>query len=190
MLKQWLRGCLLLLVLTVVTGGVYPLAVTGVAQLLFPWQAGGSLIVKNGQVIGSALLGQNFSEDRYFEGRPSAAGDDGYDATASSGTNLGPTSDKLMTALQKKVQDIREKNQLSNDVLLPVDLVTSSASGLDPDISLPSAYLQVQRIAGVRHISESEVYAVIQRNTQGREWGFLGEKRVNVLQLNRALDDL
>ncbi len=190
MSKQWVNGWMLLVVLTLLTGVVYPLTMTGLAQVVFPNQANGSLIERGGRVVGSMLLGQNFSQPEYFQGRPSAAGTDGYDATSSSGTNLGSTSAKLMAAIQGKLADVRSQNKLSDDAVIPADLVTSSASGLDPDISLEGAYIQINRVAETRGISGDQVRKLVDSQVQQPQFGFLGEKRVNVLKLNLSLDDL
>jgi len=190
MVKQAINGLLLLIVLTLLTGVVYPLTMTALAQVVFPKQANGSLIERDGTVVGSLLLGQNFSQPEYFQGRPSAAGDDGYDATSSSGTNLGPTSAKLMDAIQSKLADVRSQNNLPDDAVIPADLVTSSASGLDPDISLAGAYIQVDRVADARGISSDQVKKLVDSQAQLPQLGFLGEKRVNVLRLNLSLDEL
>lgn len=190
MFRQWWNGFLLLIVFTFLTGIAYPMAMTGLAKLAFPAQAAGSLIGQNGKIVGSALLGQNFSQPGYFHGRPSAAGDDGYDATSSSGSNLGPTSQKLMDGIQEKLGDVREENNLQADSTVPADLVTSSASGLDPDISPESAYLQVERVAQARNIPQEQVRSLVDSQVKDRQLGFLGERRVNVLELNLALDKI
>jgi K+-transporting ATPase ATPase C chain len=190
MAKQAINGLMLLVVLTLLTGVVYPLTMTALAQVAFPQQANGSLIERDGKVVGSMLLGQNFSQPEYFQGRPSAAGDNGYDATSSSGTNLGPTSAKLMDAIQSKLSDVRSQNNLPDDAVIPADLVTSSASGLDPDISLEGAYIQMNRVAEARGLSSVQVQKLVDSQVQQPLIGFLGEKRVNVLRLNLALDNL
>ena len=190
MVKQAINGLLLLIVLTLLTGVVYPLTMTALAQVAFPKQANGSLVERDGTVVGSLLLGQNFSQPEYFQGRPSAAGTDGYDATSSSGTNLGPTSAKLMDAIQSKLADVRSQNNLPDDAVIPADLVTSSASGLDPDISLAGAYIQLDRVADARGISHDQVKKLVDSQAQLPQLGFLGEKRVNVLRLNLSLDAL
>jgi K+-transporting ATPase ATPase C chain len=190
MIKQWIKGFWLLIILTFITGVIYPFAITGAAQLFFPYQANGSLLVREGNIVGSALLGQNFKQDGYFQGRPSAAGDDGYDATSSSGTNLGPTSAKLLDGLAKKTIELRTQNNLADNTLLPADLVTSSASGLDPDISVQGALVQVNRIATARNISPYEIQNLIANQKTAAQFGLLGESRVNVVKLNMLLDSL
>lgn len=190
MIKQGINGFLLLVVLTVLTGFAYPLAMTGLAQAFFLQQASGSFVEQNGKIIGSMLIGQNFSQPGYFQGRPSAAGDDGYDAASSSGTNLGPTSAKLMDAIQGKVSDVRSQNRLADDAVVPADLVTSSASGLDPDISPESAYLQINRVAEARNLSVDQVRKLVDSEIRYPQFGILGQARVNVLKLNLLLEDL
>jgi potassium-transporting ATPase KdpC subunit len=176
------------LVLAVVCCGLYPLIVFGISQLLFRDQANGSLITAaDGSVRGSKLLGQAFSDPKYFHPRPSAAGN-GYDATSSGGSNLGPTSRKLNDAIKDRVAAYRKENGLSENDSLPADAVTASGSGLDPQISLRNAELQTPRIAKARGLSEQKVRELIQENTDGRDLGVLGEPGVNVLNLNLALD--
>jgi len=177
-------------ILVVLLCGVYPLAVWVGAQLLFPAKANGSLLTdRDGTVRGSALLAQNFSSEKYFQPRPSAAGT-GYDATNSSGTNLGPTSQKLADSIKAAVAAYRVANGLAADALVPADAVTSSGSGLDPHISLANAELQAPRVARVRRFPLASVQALIDRSTTGRDLGILGEPGVNVLLLNLALDRL
>lgn len=188
MWKEFSSAVRMVLFLTLVLGLAYPLCMTGGAQLFLSKQANGSLLIVDGTPIGSSLIGQNFTSDKYFHGRPSAAGDDGYDAAGSSASNLGPTSQKLMEQIQERVQKIREENDLDLEAMVPSDLVTSSGSGLDPHISLAAAVLQVKRIAITRGISESRLLALIKKNTEDPQFGFIGEKRVNVLQLNVDLD--
>jgi K+-transporting ATPase ATPase C chain len=180
---------LMTLVITVLLGILYPLVMTGISQVLFPSQANGTLIRdRSGNVIGSALLAQNFTDEKYFHPRPSAAGSDGYDATASGGSNLGPSNQKLLDAVRDRAAAYRSENGLTDGEPVPVDAVTASASGLDPDISPANAQLQINRIAHARGVSPDQVRALVDRNTEGRTLGFLGEPRVNVLKLNLALD--
>ena len=187
---QPLRPALVLFAgLTLITGVAYPLLTTGIGQVLFPQQVSGSLITENGKVIGSALIGQSFTEPKYFWGRPSATSSSPYNAGASSGSNLGPLNPALTTAVSERIAALRQLDP-SNTTAVPVDLVTASASGLDPDISPAAAYYQAARIAHLRQLSLETVNAVIANHTQGRQWGILGEARVNVLLLNIALDKL
>ena len=196
MLKQIRPALTLLIALTVMTGLIYPLAITGLAGVMFPDQANGSLIVRNGQVIGAALIGQNFTEDKYFHGRPSAttAPDPKdasktvpapYNAANSGGSNLGPTSKALAERVKADAEKLKEENPSQP---VPVDLVTTSGSGLDPDISPNAALFQVPRVARARGLPENRVRALVVAQTKGRLMGWLGEPRVNVLRLNLALD--
>ena len=187
LMKQIYPAIAITVVLTVLLGVAYPLVVTGLANVIFPVKANGSLIEKDGKVIGSRLIGQAFTGPGYFHSRPSAAGN-GYDASASAGTQLGPTSQKLFETNVKTAADaLREENP---NAPIPVDLVTASASGLDPHITPAAAAFQIPRVARERGVSEEEVRRVVRRHTEGRQLGLLGEPRVNVLGLNLALDQI
>ena len=189
-LVRQLRPALLVLALmTVFTGVAYPLAVTGVAQAVFHRKANGSLVKVDGKVVGSALIGQTFSDAKYFHSRPSAAGA-GYDGTSSSGSNLGPTNPALLGAVKQRVADYRKANGLSADVPVPADAVTASGSGLDPQISVANARLQAARVANARGLTAAAVAKAVAANTTDRPLGVLGDPGVNVLLLNRALDQL
>jgi K+-transporting ATPase ATPase C chain len=187
MKRQILTALLAILVLTVLTGIVYPLVVTGLARLVFPRQASGSLIRERGRIVGSALIGQPFSAPGYFWGRPSATEPFPDDPALSTGSNLGPTNPALLAAVKARVAALRAADP-GNDAPVPVDLVTASASGLDPDISPAAAYYQVPRVARARSLPESEVRALVAAHLSGRSVGLFGEPRVNVLELNLALD--
>ena len=183
-----LRAALVsLVVLTGVTGVVYPVVVTAIAQLVFPYQANGSLIVKDGKVVGSTLIGQSFDDPKYFWGRPSATSPFGYNAASSSGSNLSPTNPALVKSVQERVEALRAADP-GNTAPVPVDLVTTSASGLDPHISPAAALYQVNRVAKARKLDPAVVRDLVGRHTEGRQLGFLGEPRVNVLALNLALE--
>lgn len=188
-MKSELRACLILFVLlTVLTGVVYPAVVTLVAQAAFPHQANGSVILRNGKGAGSELIGQSFDAPRYFWGRPSATDPTSYNAASSNGSNLGPTNPDLLSTVQKRVEALRKAHpdQTSS---VPVELVTSSGSGLDPHIGLAAAEYQVTRVAKARGMSPDQVRRLVTEHTEGRTLGLLGEPRVNVLQLNLALDN-
>jgi K+-transporting ATPase ATPase C chain len=189
MLKELKPALLMLALLTLFTGGVYPLLVTGIAQGLFPHQANGSLIEQNGKVVGSEHIGQPFSDPKYFWGRPSATGPLPYNAGASSGSNLGPLNPMLEKAVKARIDALKAADP-AQTAPIPVDLVTASASGLDPHISPAAARWQAPRIARLRGLSEAEVTQLIDAHTEGRQLGLLGEPRVNVVALNMALDDL
>ena len=175
-------------VLTVICGIVYPLVVTGVAQVAFGDEANGSLITRDGQVVGSKLLGQNFTAPQYFHPRPSAAGERGYDGGSSSASNLGPSSSDLLAAVTQRAATYRAENGLSTDAVVPIDAVTASGSGLDPEISVANTRLQARRVASARGLDIAEVLAAVDANTRNRQFGVLGEPGVNVLELNLALD--
>ena len=177
------------IVSVVIFGLLYPLAMTGVAQAIFPTAANGSLVARDGHVVGSSIVGQLWTKPENFHGRPSAAGKNGYDPTATGGTNLGPSSKKLIDATKATIAALRKENP-NTTVPIPMDLVTSSGSGIDPEISPEGAYYQAPRVAAARHLSLDVVNALIARSIEGRTLGFLGEPRVNVLALNLALDDL
>jgi len=196
MLKEIRPAIVLVVALTVITGLVYPLAMTGIAEVIFPYQAQGSLIEKDGKVVGSALIGQVFADDKYFHGRPSATNtpdpkdptktvDAPYNAANSGGSNLGPTNKALIDRIKGDVDKLKAENP---SAAVPIDLVTTSGSGLDPDISPEAAFFQVPRIAKARHMPEDRLHQMVADHIEGRTLGLLGEPRVNVLALNLALD--
>jgi K+-transporting ATPase ATPase C chain len=195
MIAQFRPAILLLVIMTIITGLLYPFAVTGIAQALFPHQANGSLIVINGKAYGSELIGQQFDDPKYFWSRLSATGDFPYNTfnadtlTASSGSNYGPLNPALAKAVLARIKALKAADP-ENSMPLPIDLVTASGSGLDPDISIAAAHYQVHRVAQERGMDEFAVMALVDKYTKGRQFGFLGEPRVNVLDLNLALDGL
>jgi potassium-transporting ATPase KdpC subunit len=186
--KPFITALVATAVLTVLTGIIYPLAIWGIAHVIFPHQADGSLVVVGNKVVGSSLIGQNFSAARYFQSRPSAAGDKGYAADNSSGSNLGPTNKALIDAVSSRLKNVVESNPGTDPHQVPIDLVTTSGSGLDPEISPAAADLQVSRVAHARGLSEDQVRQLIAENTRSRSVGIFGEPGVNVLLLNLALD--
>ncbi len=186
-MKNQLRPAITLLaLLTIITGIIYPLTVTGIAQVIFPHKADGSLIIVDGRIYGSELIGQQFDDPKYFWGRPSATG---YDAAASSGSNLGPMNPSLEEAVQARINALQSADP-NNPLPIPVDLVTASASGLDPHISVAAALYQIRRVATARGWSEAEVSSLVEKYIEGRQFGIFGEPRVNVLLLNLALDGI
>ena len=195
MLKQLKPAIIILALFTLITGVIYPLVVTGIAQILFPSQANGSLIVRNGKAVGSTLIGQNFDDPKYFWGRLSDTGDFSYNAfnaatlTGSSGSNYGPMNPALLKAVQARIDALKAADP-GNTSPIPVDLVTASGSGLDPDISVAAALYQISRVAKARGMSEQAVQDLVNQYTTGRQLGILGEQTVNVLLLNLALDGI
>lgn len=188
MWKEVIYCLRMFMVMTLALGIIYPLAMTGFAQVAFHDNANGSLIYKEGKPVGSALIGQGFSGEQYFHGRPSAAGENGYDAAASAASNLGPTSAKLIASVEERAKAVREINGLAVDAAVPSDLVTASGSGLDPHITPQAALMQVDRIAESRQMHKDEVVKLIEKNTAYPTLGFMGDARVNVLLLNLDLD--
>jgi potassium-transporting ATPase KdpC subunit len=185
MKKNLITALLMTVVTTILLGILYPLVITGLAQLFMKEKANGQLIVRDGKVVGSRIIGQAFTGAGYFHSRPSAAGDAGYDATSSGGSNLGPTNAKLITRVTTDASELQKENP---GVPVPIDLVTTSASGLDPEISPAAAQYQVPRVARARKTTTAEISRLVLKHTEGRQWGFLGEPRVNVLVLNLDLD--
>jgi K+-transporting ATPase ATPase C chain len=188
-LKNIRPALVVLALLTVITGLIYPLVVTGIAQAVFPSRANGSFIESGGKIRGSELIGQPFSDPKYFWSRLSATGPYAYNAAASSGSNYGPLNPALLDAAQKRIKDLKDADP-QNTQAIPVDLVTASGSGLDPHISVAAALYQLPRVARHRKMSEEQVRSLLNECTEGRQWGFLGESRVNVLKLNLALDEI
>jgi K+-transporting ATPase ATPase C chain len=188
-MKEFTRALLLLVTLTILTGLVYPFAMTGIVQLCFPHRANGSLVVADGKVVGSALIGQDFSSPKYFNGRPSAL-EKAYDASNSGGSNSGPSSAKFLEEVGKRIGKVRKENGLEPTAPVPADLVLASGSGLDPHISLDAALIQVPRIARARGLSEPQVRTLVEKLVEPPFLGLAGQNRVNVLELNLALDGL
>jgi K+-transporting ATPase ATPase C chain len=188
MRRQLVPALVAFLALTILTGVAYPLAVTGVSQVVFPGRADGSLVERGGTTVASKLIGQQFASPRYFQPRPSAAGD-GYDAMSSSASNLGPTNEDYLSEVRKRVAAYRRENGLAADIAVPADAVTASGSGLDPHISPANARLQAPRVARARGMDVADVLALVDDHTNGRSLGFLGDPGVNVVELNLALDN-
>ena len=190
MYKNILRSFLLLVIFTIILGFLYPLLITGISKIIFPYRSSGSLIKYEGKIVGSELIGQNFKGEQYFHPRPSAAGKDGYDPLSSGGSNYAPANEDFISAVKERISNLRKDNNLEDNIKIPSDAVTSSGSGLDPDISVGNAILQADRIAKKRNIPVAEINDLIQQNTAKRMLGFLGEPKVNVLKLNLLLDNL
>jgi potassium-transporting ATPase KdpC subunit len=190
MRRQLLPALMMTIALTVVTGLLYPMAVTGAGKLVFKDKAAGSFVTKDGKVVGSSLIGQNFTKPEYFQPRPSAAGADGYDGLASAASNLGPSNPDLLKAVEERTAAYRAANGLAADARVPVDAVTASGSGLDPQISVANAEIQAKRVAAARGMTLDQVLALVAKHTQKRALGFLGDTGVNVLELNLDLDRL
>jgi potassium-transporting ATPase KdpC subunit len=188
MRRQLFPALMMTIALTILTGLLYPLVVTGVAQGLFSARANGSLVKVNGKVVGSSLLGQDFTQAKYFQPRPSATGTSPYNGLASGASNLGPSDPGLLKTVAQRVVAYRRLNGMASNAAVPVDAVTASASGLDPDISIANADIQAARVARVRSLPLATVLAAVARHTENRQWGFLGERVVNVLELNLDLD--
>lgn len=190
MMKEIGASLQMLLTMTVLLGLIYPAVMTGVGQAMFPAQANGSLVERDGKLVGSALIGQPFGSEKYFHGRPSAAGADAYAADASSGSNLGPTSAQLMQSVAERADTVRKMNGLDANASVPSDLVTASGSGLDPHITPRAAAVQIARVARARGLDEAAVEALVAQHTERPQIGFLGDARINVLALNLALDQM
>ena len=190
LMRELKVSALITLALLIILCGIYPLVVWGIAQVAFPSKANGSLVEHRGKLVGSSLLAQSFSGDKYFHPRPSAAGDTGYDGTSSGGSNLGPLSQKLVDQVKERVENYRQENNLTADTLVPADAVTASGSGLDPHISLRNAGLQAPRVAHARNLSYHQMNSLMQQCIEGPDWGLFGEPGVNVLRLNLALEAL
>jgi len=190
MTKNILRSFLLLMIFTIILGFLYPLLITGISKIIFPYRSSGSMIKNQDKIVGSELIGQNFTGEQYFHPRPSAAGKDGYDPLNSGGSNYAPANEDFILAIRERISNFRRENNLEDYIKIPSDVVASSGSGLDPDISVDNALLQADRIAKKRNIPIEEINDLIRKNTEKRMLGFLGEPKVNVLKLNLLLDNL
>jgi len=190
MKKLFYQSFKMLVLMTVLLGLIYPFAVLALAQGIFPWRSNGSLIYRDGAAVGSELLGQGFSGPGYFHGRPSSAGSDGYDAAASSGSNLGPTNKLLLQSISERAAMLRSENLLTYNAPVPSDLVTASASGLDPHITPEAALIQVERVAQARNLPPDTIRALVSKYTENKLMGMMGEPRVNILRINLELDNM
>jgi len=188
--KNILKSFLFYIIFIIILGLLYPLVVTGISRIIFPAKSQGSLIYAGDKIIGSELIGQNFIGDKYFHPRPSNAGKDGYDSMSSGGSNLAPTNEDFISTVRQRSAAFKKENELPDNTIIPADIVTASGSGLDPNISIESAMLQVERISKARGIPVNEIEDLVSRNTENRILGFLGEPKVNVLKLNILLDNL
>jgi potassium-transporting ATPase KdpC subunit len=189
MIKNIFKSFLLLIIFIIIVGLLYPLFITGIAKIVSPSKSDGLLIYNNDRIIGSGLIGQNFTSNKYFHPRPSYAGQDGYDPMASGGSNLAPTNESFLINVKKRIEDFKKENNLPSNTAIPADILTASGSGLDPDISVESALMQIGRISSTRGIPESKLKDLVLKNTEDRLLGFLGEPKVNVLKLNLLLDN-
>ena len=188
MVKEFVHSLRMLTVMTITLGIIYPVVMTGFAQTFFADKANGSLLYQEGNPVGSKFIGQGFADEKYFHGRPSCAGGNGYDAASSSGSNLGPTSKDLITSVAERAKAVREINGLALNTYIPSDLVTASGSGLDPHITPSAAAIQMERVAKARNMSIDEVQLLVEKNTENPTFGFMGDTRVNVVMLNLDLD--
>ena len=190
MIKNIIKSLLLLIIFTIILGLLYPLVITGISKIIFPKKSAGSLIYNGDKIIGSELIGQSFSGEKYFHSRPSSAGQDGYDSMSSAGSNLAPTNKDFILIVGERINIFRRENYINDGTLIPSDIVTASGSGLDPHISVDSALLQIKRISKIRSIPEEKIEKLVLDNIETRQLGFLGELKINVLKLNLLLDNL
>lgn len=190
MIKNIIKSLLLLIIFTIILGLLYPLVITGISKIVFPKKSAGSLIYNGDKIIGSELIGQSFSGEKYFHSRPSSAGQDGYDSMSSAGSNLAPTNKDFILIVGERINSFKSENNINDGTLIPSDIVTASGSGLDPHISVDSALLQIKRISKARNIPEEKIKKLVLENVENRQFGFLGEPKENVLKLNLLLDNL